>query len=182
MIAPVRTLKHPYEGCKCHAVFTSASSSPPVLPLTPLPIEQHAQPSTCRENAENTETAFTAFRTFLEYPEVEPGQWRDFQERYFRYLQWEAAKAKHYIPYLVSPEVADFFLSEEKLSAGRPEKTRNCRKRKQQKRKVPPLQSSLPSTVLNLPSDLSVQALEFQALLLRQQITPSSFVGTTDLK
>ncbi|KFG42652.1 hypothetical protein TGDOM2_289270, partial [Toxoplasma gondii GAB2-2007-GAL-DOM2] len=50
--------------------------------------------------------------------------------------------------------------------------TRNCRKRKQQKRKVPPLQSSLPSTVLNLPSDLSVQALEFQALLLRQQITP----------
>ncbi|RQX73779.1 hypothetical protein TGCAST_387520 [Toxoplasma gondii CAST] len=63
------------------------------------------------------------YRTFLEYPEVEPGQWRDFQERYFRYLQWEAAKAKHYIPYLVSPEVADFFLSEVACTAvGREDK------------------------------------------------------------
>nr|CEL75925.1 TPA: hypothetical protein BN1205_083120 [Toxoplasma gondii VEG] len=89
-------------------------------------IAPHAQPSTCCENAENTETAFTAFRTFLEYPEVEPGQWRDFQERYFRYLQWEAAKAKHYIPYLVSPEVADFFLSEDRVYHGVVEPEISC--------------------------------------------------------
>ncbi|CBZ51087.1 conserved hypothetical protein [Neospora caninum Liverpool] len=125
-----------------------------------------------REKREKPESAFTVFRTFLEYPEAEPERWRDFQERYFRYLQWEATKARHNIPYLVSPDVADFFLSnQERLSADRAEKE-HSRKGKQQRNNAA-REASLAFSLLRLPSSvLSVQALELKCLLLRGQVIP----------
>ncbi|PFH32124.1 hypothetical protein BESB_020650 [Besnoitia besnoiti] len=164
--APVRVLQHPFEGCRSFATFTAASSAAPSLPLSPLPVETAAGSSPFREPPATAEATFTVFRSFLEYPATTAENWRVFKARCLEYLQWEAIKAPHNLPFLVSPDVAELVRSTAESSGS----IRVGRWQSLRAAKGSRSLDSAPSRVPRLsPSLLSVQALELQSLRCRAQ-------------
>ncbi|PHJ17558.1 hypothetical protein CSUI_008622 [Cystoisospora suis] len=157
MAAPPRELHHPYEGCRSHCIFTTASSAAPKIPLTPLPIDQ--LPGGIEVDC--------VPRHFLEYPATEQEKWKTFQKTYLQYLQWETEKARYNLPYLLAPDLLSSYLSGTDRNTSRPGS--------QGAAKGSHSRSSKHATVsaaraVRLPSfPMSVQALELNSLFLRRQ-------------